>query len=97
MVATTKASITLPEAMYKFVAGELKKLGLSKKYVRFEAYEHHDPSGECGWCHSRLISGDVYIPEGTEYHRAADKKFGYIHPCCSFPISDLEIEVPYAK
>lgn len=26
-------------------------------------------SGECGWCHSRL----------------ADYKYGYIHPCCTFP------------
>lgn len=137
-----------PEAMYRFAAKELKSLGLEKKYVRFEAYEHHDPSGEaeypdgvpetvnltvtingktqtvvgstrdsvlqimekcgiaaparcrageCGWCHSRLISGDVYVPQGTEFRREADKKFGYIHPCCSFPLTDLEIEVPYAK
>ena len=54
----------------------------------------HCRSGECGWCHSRLVSGDVYIPEDTDGRRAADKKFGWIHPCCSYPISDVTLEVP---
>ncbi len=51
-------------------------------------------SGECGYCHSRLVSGDVFIPEDTDGRRAADKVFGYIHPCASFPVSDLVIELP---
>ena len=51
-------------------------------------------SGECGFCRSLLISGDVYInPEG-DGRRRADKQFGYIHPCSSYPIADLEIVVP---
>lgn len=50
-------------------------------------------SGECGWCHSRLVSGDVYVPEKADGRRAADKKFGWIHPCVSYPLSDIEIEV----
>ncbi len=51
-------------------------------------------SGECGWCHSRLISGEVYIPERVDGRRAADKKFGYVHPCATFPLSDIVLEVP---
>lgn len=54
-------------------------------------------SGECGFCHSHLISGEVYVPKQLEYRRLADYKFGCIHPCCSFPLSDLEINVPAAK
>lgn len=54
-------------------------------------------SGECGWCHSRLISGKVYIPKETDGRRMADLKYGYIHPCAAFGLSDLEIEVPAAK
>lgn len=54
-------------------------------------------SGECGWCHSRLISGKVYIPKALDGRRLADEKYGYIHPCCTFPISDIAIEVPAAK
>ena len=54
----------------------------------------HCRSGECGWCHSRLVSGDVYIPEDTDGRRLADKKFGWIHPCCSYPLSDVILDVP---
>jgi ferredoxin-NADP reductase len=51
-------------------------------------------SGECGFCRSLLISGNVYINPISDWRRAADKKFGYIHPCSSYPLSDLEIKVP---
>ena len=51
-------------------------------------------SGECGWCRSRLISGEVFIPEKTDGRREADKEFGYIHPCSTFPLSDVVVEVP---
>lgn len=54
-------------------------------------------SGECGFCHSHLISGKVYVPKHLEYRRLADYKFGCIHPCCSFPLTDLELNVPPAK
>lgn len=54
-------------------------------------------SGECGFCHSHLISGKVYVPKALEYRRLADYKFNCIHPCCSFPLTDLEINVPAAK
>ncbi|MFX0038752.1 MAG: FAD-binding oxidoreductase [Promethearchaeota archaeon] len=51
-------------------------------------------SGECGFCRSLLISGDIYISSISDWRRAADKKFNYFHPCYSFPVSDLEIKVP---
>ena len=54
----------------------------------------HCRSGECGWCHSKLASGDVYVPKSVDGRREADLLYGYIHPCCSFPLSDLIIEVP---
>lgn len=50
-------------------------------------------SGECGWCRSKLIKGDVFIPEKTDGRRRADLDFGYIHPCSSFPMSDCVIEI----
>ncbi|MBQ0037157.1 MAG: iron-sulfur cluster-binding domain-containing protein [Clostridiales bacterium] len=50
-------------------------------------------SGQCGWCHSRLISGEVFVPESVDGRREADKKFGWIHPCCTYPISDVALEV----
>ena len=54
----------------------------------------HCRSGECGWCHSKLVSGEVYTPKSVDGRREADYLYGYIHPCCSFPLSDLTIEVP---
>ena len=54
----------------------------------------HCRSGECGWCHSKLVSGQVYVPKSVDGRREADLIYGYIHPCCSFPLSDLVIEVP---
>ena len=54
-------------------------------------------SGECGFCHSHLLEGKVYVPKTLEYRRLADFKFGCIHPCCSFPLTDLVINVPVSK
>ncbi|MBQ5489636.1 MAG: 2Fe-2S iron-sulfur cluster binding domain-containing protein, partial [Oscillospiraceae bacterium] len=51
-------------------------------------------AGECGWCRSRLLSGTVFIPQENEMRRWADVNYGYIHPCCSFPTSDLTLEIP---
>ncbi|NLV36967.1 MAG: iron-sulfur cluster-binding domain-containing protein [Clostridiaceae bacterium] len=51
-------------------------------------------SGVCGWCHSQLVSGDVYVPKSVDGRRMADLQFGYIHPCCTFPLSDITIDVP---
>lgn len=54
-------------------------------------------SGVCGVCRSLLISGSVYIPEDEDGRRQADIKYGYIHPCAAFPVSDLEVIVPRRK
>ena len=51
-------------------------------------------SGECGWCRSKLVSGTVYTPEETDGRRYTDKEQGYVHPCASFPTSDIVISVP---
>jgi ferredoxin-NADP reductase len=51
-------------------------------------------SGECGFCRSRLASGDVYVVPDGDGRRAADRKLGFIHPCSSYPLSDLELHVP---
>ena len=50
-------------------------------------------AGGCGFCHSKLVSGK-YTIAGTDKRRLADLKFGYIHPCCTYPDSDMELIVP---
>lgn len=47
-------------------------------------------SCECSLCRVKLVSGKVYQPEGVKL-RQADRRFGYIHSCAAFPISDCEI------
>ncbi|MBR4255606.1 MAG: 2Fe-2S iron-sulfur cluster binding domain-containing protein [Clostridia bacterium] len=54
-------------------------------------------SGECGFCHSRLVSGRCYTPASCDGRREADKIYGYIHPCIAFPREDITIEVPPAR
>ena len=50
-------------------------------------------AGGCGFCHSKLVNGSFSIA-GADKRRLADAKFGYFHPCCSYPDSDMEIIVP---
>ena len=139
------------QGMYDYVEGECNKLGLKKRFVRFDAYgqyrltkrdaeftdAHKDKtyeltvvmndgierkipakadepilvaleragidapskcrSGECGFCRSKLASGEVYTPEKVEHRRQYDKVSGYIHPCCTFPKSDLRILINYEE
>ena len=51
-------------------------------------------SGECGWCRSKLVSGEVYCPAENEGRRHSDIVNGYIHPCSTFAVSDIVLEVP---
>ena len=51
-------------------------------------------SGECGFCRSLLVSGDVFVVPDGDGRRAADRQLGFIHPCSSYPLTDLELRVP---
>ena len=84
------------------ICDETKTIQASSKETILQSLENHGisapsrcRSGECGWCHSLLMKGEVYCPKSREHRREADFSFNYIHPCCTFPLSDIEIEVPY--
>ena len=47
-------------------------------------------SGECSLCRIQLVSGRVFLSKGMML-RKADEKYGYIHSCKSYPISNLEV------
>ncbi len=49
-------------------------------------------SGECTVCRTRLLTGEVFTP-GRVHRRWTDVEFGYIHPCMSYPVSDLRIRL----
>ena len=47
-------------------------------------------SGECSLCRTKLLSGNIYQPNGVKL-RKSDRAFGYIHPCMAYPITDIKI------
>lgn len=48
--------------------------------------------GVCGFCRSKLIDGEVL--SYYEYVRKADQEYRFIHPCATYPLSDLIIQLP---
>ena len=88
-------TITVHQGPYRF---EIKASSKETVLVAMERAGITAParcrSGECGWCRSKLLSGSVFIPEENDYRRRKDKDTAHIHPCVTFPRSDLEIEVP---
>lgn len=93
---TVKITVTIQDETYTVEAktGDSVMQSLEKNGIAVPA---RCRSGECGFCHSHLLSGKVYVPKNLEYRRLADYKFGCIHPCCSFPLTDLVMDVPAAK
>lgn len=86
-----------------YVKGEKTEITASSDNTILRTLEDNDINpptrcrgGECGFCHSKLLSGKVFIPKELDRRRQADDKFGFVHPCCSYPLSDLEIEVSEA-
>ena len=55
--------------------------------------DSHCRSGECGFCRSLLLNGEVFVSPQNDGRREADKTYGYFHPCSSYPISDLEVKI----
>jgi len=53
-------------------------------------------SGECGICRSKLVSGDVFVLPDNDGRREADRDLGYIHPCSTYPLSDVVMIIPPA-
>ncbi|MCL1846999.1 MAG: FAD-binding oxidoreductase [Coriobacteriia bacterium] len=82
-------SYTVPALGSETVLVALERAGLNPP--------SHCRSGECGYCRSSMTAGSVYIPPELEFRRQADRTTGQIHPCCAFPLEDIELIVPRAK
>lgn len=78
------------EQQYSCASGESLLVSLERAGI---AVPSRCRSGECGFCHTRLVSGQIYIPPGEDKRREADVKFNYIHPCVTFPLSDISLEL----
>jgi len=49
-------------------------------------------SGECQLCRTKLLSGKVFVPPEVTI-REVDQQFGFIHPCISYPITDVYLDL----
>ena len=58
-----------------------------------DAPDTHCRSGQCGWCRSLLLEGEVWQRPQSDGVRASDKDHGYFHPCSAYPMSDITIKV----
>ena len=47
-------------------------------------------SGECSMCRVKVLAGKVFQPASTPV-RKSDTRYGYVHACVSYPLTDLEI------
>lgn len=52
----------------------------------------HCTVGECGFCRSKLLSGEIKTEISSL--RKKDIEMKYIHPCVTYPLSDVSIELP---
>lgn len=50
-------------------------------------------SGVCAVCRSKLVSGEVFTPDFVTL-RQTDTKAGFIHPCQSYPLTNLVLRLP---
>ena len=49
-------------------------------------------SGECSMCRIKLTAGSVFQPPGVPV-RKSDRRYGWVHSCTAYPISNLEVLV----
>ncbi len=81
--------LTVGGKSFEVAAGESLLTALERNQIRMNVCCR---SGECSLCRIKLVSGTVFQPRGVLL-RHADEKYGYIHSCKSYPISDVEIQL----
>ena len=54
----------------------------------------HCRAGECGFCRSQLLKGEIFVSPLGDGRRRMDKEMGWFHACSSYPLTDLVIKIP---
>ena len=89
--ADTEFTVTLSDGRsFKAKAGETLLNSIEKSGFYLQSMCR---SGECSFCRSRLLEGRVFAPD-TAKVRKSDVQWGYIHPCVTYPISDITLYIP---
>ena len=50
-------------------------------------------TGICGFCHTTLLSGEFILATDEAGERRMHDRSSFFHPCCSYPVSDMEIVI----
>lgn len=92
---TFRLTVHIRDKVYEIDAKENETLLTSMERAGLNA-PNKCRAGGCGFCHSKWLGGEYIIAKGRDGRREADRKFGFIHPCVTYPQSDMEIDVPVA-
>lgn len=92
---TFRLTVHMRDKVYEIDAKENETLLTSMERAGLNA-PNKCRAGGCGFCHSKWLGGEYIIAKGRDGRREADRKFGFIHPCVTYPQSDMEIDVPVA-
>ena len=77
---------TIDAAASEPVAVALERAGI--------AIDTHCRNGECGFCRSHLLEGEIFVSPIGDGRRRMDKEMGWFHACSSWPLTDLKIKIP---
>ncbi len=83
----------ISETVIPAKAGESLVVALERAGIRIETGCR---SGECGFCRTKVLAGNVFISPKSDGLRGADRDFGYLHACAAYPLSDAKIRIPIA-
>ena len=53
----------------------------------------HCRGGECGYCRSRLLAGEIFVSPTGDGRRREDREMGWFHACSAYPMSDLTVKI----
>jgi len=80
------------KSTFEINAGEPLLNSIERANIPEISIENSCRSGQCALCRSKLERGQVFVPPEVII-RKADVENGFIHPCVSYPLSDLELRL----
>jgi ferredoxin-NADP reductase len=80
------------EEVFKAACGEPILNSIEREKILEQEINNGCRSGACALCRTKLISGKIFVlPEVTI--REIDQRFGFIHPCVSYPLTDIHLDL----
>jgi glycine betaine catabolism B len=89
VTAGQRFTVRVGQQVFEAAAGEPLLVSLERAGVVVPAVCR---SGECSACRMKRVRGEVFVPPNTGV-RESDMALGYIHPCVTYPLSDLELRL----